>query len=99
MIRRKLLATVSSLAFLVPAAAALAKGPHGPGMLQARLAQHLEELGLEPERLEAVRALLDASRASHEQHREEMHAAFEEMHALLDQDVPDEAAVMRQVER
>jgi Spy/CpxP family protein refolding chaperone len=99
MIHRKFLSSLSAAALLLAAGPALAKGRHGHGMLQARLEKHLEELGLEPERLEAVRALLDASRQAHEQHREQMRAAFDEMHALLDQDLPDEAAVMSQVER
>jgi Spy/CpxP family protein refolding chaperone len=82
---------------------ALAWGPgggHGPGRGPgALLEKHLEELDLEPAKLEAVRAILAQGKAEREQQREEMRSAFQEMHALLEQDAPDESAVMAQAER
>lgn len=84
------------------AASALAweggEGPEGfvPG---ARLERNLEELGLEPHKLDALRALIADSRREGEQQRERMRSARQEMHALLEADAPDEAAVLEQVER
>jgi Spy/CpxP family protein refolding chaperone len=101
MLHRQVAATLSALALALPASAVWAEhghgrpGHHGPGKM---LERHLDELGLEPEQREAIQALLDAAKQEREQHREQMRAAFEEMHALLDQDTPDENAVMRQVE-
>jgi Spy/CpxP family protein refolding chaperone len=65
----------------------------------ARLERNLEELGLEPGKLDALRALIADSRREGEAQRERMRGARQEMHALLDSDAPDEAAVMEQVER
>src|SRR5262245_17727855 len=82
---------------------ALAWGPgggHGPGGRGpgAQLEKHLEELGLAPDKLEAVHTILADAKAAREQDRERMKTAFEQMRALLDQDTPDEAAVMQQAE-
>ena len=73
-------------------------GPEGfgPG---ARLEQNLEELGLEPAKLEELRAIVADSRRAGEEHRERMRSTLAEMHALLEADAPDEAAVMAQVEQ
>lgn len=108
MIHSRIASGLLSVALLVPGIDALAWGPdgppdgpggHGQGMGPGgQLEKHLEELGLEPEKLEAVRAILAESKAAREQHREQMKSAFEEMHAMLEQDAPDEAAVMRQAE-
>jgi len=98
---RSWLGALCSLSLLGAPDLASAFGPpgHGHGMRpEQRLEETLEELGLEPEQLEAVRALLDESRRVREAHREEVRAAFEAMHALLDQDLPDEEAVMRQAD-
>jgi Spy/CpxP family protein refolding chaperone len=99
---RSLLSGLCALALLAAAPPASAFGPHGPrhGMrAEQRLEKHLEELGLEPQQLDAVRAILDESKRAREEQREQVRAAFEEMRALLDQDLPDEDAVMRQAER
>jgi Spy/CpxP family protein refolding chaperone len=92
-----------ALALFAAAQPASAFGACAGGMrpdrhLDMHLERHLEELGLEPAQLEAVRAILDESRGEREKRRETVRAAFEEMRALLDQDLPDEAAVMRQAE-
>ena len=94
---------LSALALLAAPLPASGFGASGAGMrpdghLDRHLERHLEELGLEPAQLEAVRAILDQARREREERRETVHAAFEEMRALLDQDLPDEAAVMRQAE-
>lgn len=108
MIDSRIAAGVLAVALLMPGVDALAWGPggpgHGPGGMGpgmgpgAQLEKHLEELGLAPDKLEAVHAILAESRAAREQDRERMKAAFEEMRGLLDQDTPDEAAVMAQAE-
>lgn len=66
---------------------------------EARLEQTLEEIGLDPAQKEKVRAILDASKQARETQREQMRAAREQMRALLDQEKPDEAAVMAQADR
>jgi Spy/CpxP family protein refolding chaperone len=66
---------------------------------EARLEKHLDELGLEPAQKEKVRTILDASKQAREARREQMRAAFQQMRALLDQDAPDEAAVMAQADK
>jgi Spy/CpxP family protein refolding chaperone len=77
-------------------------GPPGPGHHrmhgEARLEKHLDELGLDPAQKEKVRAILDASKQARQAQFEQMRAAHEQMRALLDQDAPDEAAVMAQAE-
>ena len=100
--------------FALPAAALLAAlalapafsqagGPYGSGHHrmrgEARLEKHLEALGLEPAQNEKVRAILDASKQAREAQHEQMRAAHEEMRALLDQETPDEVAVMAQADR
>lgn len=98
---RMLLSALCGLGLLVMARPSSGFGPPGPapGMdPERRLEKHLEELGLEPGQLGAVRALLDESRRAQEEQRERVRAAFEQMHALLDQDMPDESAVMNQAE-
>jgi Spy/CpxP family protein refolding chaperone len=88
--------------WLVPASAE-EPGPGGRGHHgmrgEARLEKHLDELGLEPAQKEKVRAILDASKQAREAQHEQMRAAHEQMRALLEQDAPDEAAVMAQADR
>jgi Spy/CpxP family protein refolding chaperone len=66
---------------------------------EARLEQTLGEIGLDAAQKEKVRAILDASKQAREAHRERMRAAHEQMRTLLDQEKPDEAAVMAQADR
>jgi Spy/CpxP family protein refolding chaperone len=81
-------------------AVAWSGGPAGEEFVPgARLERNLEELGLEPAKLDALRALIADSRREGEAQRERMRSARQEMHALLDADAPDEREVMDQVER
>ncbi|MCG8436030.1 MAG: Spy/CpxP family protein refolding chaperone, partial [Gammaproteobacteria bacterium] len=65
----------------------------------ARLEQRLEALGLAPEQMERVRAILDSTRDEREAVRARMREARREMHQMLAQDTPDEAAVMQHVDK
>jgi Spy/CpxP family protein refolding chaperone len=101
--------------FALPAAAALLAslatapalaghdGPQGAGHRrmrgEARLEKSLEEIGLDATQKEKVRAILDASKQAREAHWQKLRAAHEEMRALLDQETPDETAVMAQADR
>jgi len=96
------------LLFLTAAAGALAAAtilahpaagqPHGPPP-DVRLEKNLEALGLEPARMEKIRAILTSSKEKREQIRSQLRAAFDQMHALLQQDPPDEAAIMGQADK
>jgi Spy/CpxP family protein refolding chaperone len=62
------------------------------------MAEHAEQLGLAPETLTAIRTIVEASRGPQETRRVALRQAYAQMRALLSQEVPNEAAVMRQVE-
>ena len=62
------------------------------------MAEHVEQLGLAPETLTAIRTIVEASRGPQETRRVALRQAYAQMRALLSQEVPNEAAVMRQVE-
>jgi Spy/CpxP family protein refolding chaperone len=92
---------------LTPGLAAQARpggGPHGPGgpgdpSGPGRwIERHAEALDLDEATLAKIEAVVGASREEAERIRAEHHAAREAMRALLDQDAPDRAAVMRQAE-
>jgi Spy/CpxP family protein refolding chaperone len=74
-------------------------GPPEDFVPGARLERSLEELGLEPEKLDGLRALIASARREGEEQRERLRSARQELHALLEADAPDEAAVLEQVER
>jgi Spy/CpxP family protein refolding chaperone len=90
------------LAALLVAGASFADSPFGHGGSHRDTATLIEEnveaLDLEPEALAAIRNIIAESKPR----GDELHAKLEELHdgmkALLDQDAPDESAVMRQVE-
>jgi len=63
-----------------------------------RLEGHLRELGLDSAQLEKVRALLAGARRTREESEGRLQQAFEQMRSLLEQDAPDEAAVMHQAD-
>ncbi len=63
-----------------------------------RLERRLGKLGLDPAQQEKVGAILAAAREGREQRRAQLRNAFEQLHALLEQDRPDEAAIMQQVD-
>lgn len=98
----KTLLSFCAIALLGLAPAALAFGPGGPppGMNpERRLEKHLEELGLSSGQHDAVQAILEQARSARAERFERMRAEFEQMQTLLEQDLPDEAAVMLQAER
>jgi Spy/CpxP family protein refolding chaperone len=72
--------------------------PHGPPP-DVRLEKNLEALGIEPTQMEKIRGILAASKQKREQMHTQLRAAFDEMHALLEQDPPDEAAIMQQADK
>jgi len=76
------------------------RGPHHGGPpLDRFVERHGDRLGLDEETRAAIDAIVEQSRAEGEGLREEREAAYRELHSLLEQDTPDESAVMRQVDR
>ena len=76
-----------------------AAGRFPPGRPEARLIeQHAEKLGLDAETVAAVRKLADASREQDEKRLEATRKASARMRELLDQELPDEAALLEQAE-
>jgi Spy/CpxP family protein refolding chaperone len=71
---------------------------HGP-VPDERLEKHLEELDLTSAQKEKVRVILDAGREERQKLRAQKREVIERMHSLLEQDPPDEAAIMLQAER
>jgi len=71
---------------------------HPPGPPDERLERDLQALGLAPDQTRRVEGILDAARAERQSIHARIERAYEAMHALLEQDEPDEAAVMRQAE-
>jgi Spy/CpxP family protein refolding chaperone len=65
----------------------------------ARLEQHLRELGLDAAQLEKARGIIADAKRTREEIDARLRKAFEEMRAMLEQDAPDESAVMRQADR
>ena len=86
----------AAVTFAGPASACPPGPPRGPGM---RLEKHLDELGLDPAQTEKVQALLAAAKEQRKQVRSELKDAFDQMHTLLQQDPPDEAAIMQQADK
>ena len=88
------------LAMVLVAQPAVAFGPgrhgHAP---EARLQHDLDRLGLSSDQLQQVQAILDAAKVQREQTHAQLRAAFDAMHTLLEQDTPDEAAVMAQADK
>ena len=76
------------------------RGPHHGGPpLDRFVERHGDRLGLDEETRAAIDAIVERSRAEGEGLREEREAAYRELRSLLEQDMPDEAAVMRQADR
>jgi Spy/CpxP family protein refolding chaperone len=71
------------------------RGDRGP---ERFIEQHAEELGLSAESLEAIEKIVDDSRARSEALHEELRGEHEALRALLEQEMPDESAVMAQAE-
>jgi Spy/CpxP family protein refolding chaperone len=72
-------------------------GPHGPP--GDRLEKHLEALDLAPGQMERVQAIVAESKAARDAIHARIREAYREMHALLEQEKPDEDAVMGQAEK
>ena len=92
---------IAALIWLSAAGAlAFGEGDDLPGRFEpgARLEQNLEELDLEPAKLEELKVLIAESRSEGEQQRERLRGALQEMRALLEADAPDESAVMAQAD-
>jgi Spy/CpxP family protein refolding chaperone len=87
-----------SPAFAGPGAAGGPGGPGGPGM-QGRLEKELGKLGLSDVQNQKVQAILTAAQPQRDEMRGQMRQAFQDMHTLLDQDTPDQAAVLAQADR
>jgi Spy/CpxP family protein refolding chaperone len=90
----------ASLAVAAHASAAPPGMDHGPprGDPAGLFERNAERLGLEPEVLATIQRIVQESRAQAETLHRQTRAAHEAMHALLSQERPDEAAVMRQAE-
>ena len=64
-----------------------------------RLEQQLRELGLDASQLEKTQAVIADAKRTREEIDGRLQKAFDEMRTLLEQDSPDEAAVMSQADR
>jgi Spy/CpxP family protein refolding chaperone len=69
----------------------------GPDYL-TRLEDRLEGLGLDKETQTAIHTTIDAARAERRELRRQLGEAYGDLRALLEQDTPDEAAVLAQAE-
>jgi Spy/CpxP family protein refolding chaperone len=73
--------------------------PPGSGPFRGgRFEKFIEELGLEKKTLTEVKKILDASRATRKEMFDKLREAHEHMRALLEQEKPDESAVMAQAD-
>lgn len=94
------LAVLAVLAWAAPAAAGGHGPPHGfgppPG---AMLDYHADQLGLDAETRDAIRAIVEASHARSEALDEAIDAEQRRLFELMDRDPVDHDAVMDQVER
>jgi len=101
------LLSLSRLLFLATLALALASpgvgfaqaaaGRYPPGRAEARLIErNAEELGLDEETVAAVKKLADQSREEDQKAVEATGKAWARMRELLDQELPDEAALLEQ---
>jgi Spy/CpxP family protein refolding chaperone len=61
--------------------------------------EHAEELGLDDEQRQAIRAIVDESRAEAEELHQQLRDAHKALRDLLEQESPNEAAVMKQAEK
>jgi Spy/CpxP family protein refolding chaperone len=91
------LVALSLIAAVGVATTAMAR-PHGPWGPGGRLEDKIASLGLDAGTRQAVYAILDNSRAAAREQRQKLRDAHEAMRGFLDQDQPDEAAVMAQAE-
>jgi Spy/CpxP family protein refolding chaperone len=96
---RFLLLATSATALTIPGVglAQPAAGRFPPGRPEAHLIErHAEELGLDEETVAAVKKLADESREADQKAIEETGKAWARMRELLDQELPDETALLEQ---
>ncbi len=76
-------------------------GPHrhGPPPFERILERYADRLKLDEATQARIQTIAETARAGEQQIREHLRPLREEMRQLLKQDIPDEAAVMRQAER
>jgi Spy/CpxP family protein refolding chaperone len=73
-------------------------GPGGPGM-EGRFEHALDQLGLSPAVSQKVHGIIDAAKPQRDTMRTQIRQAFQDMRALLDQDTPDQNAVLAQADK
>jgi Spy/CpxP family protein refolding chaperone len=105
---RRALCGLAALALAAAPLAAAAQPPgggrgggpmrHGPPPIERVLGEHAEELGIDDALLEEVQGIAEKAREAERPLADALQGEREELRALLDQDAPDEEAVMRQVE-
>jgi len=99
------LAALLSALLVSPAFAGPGGGPGGPGGpgggpgMEGRLEKELGKLGLSDSQNQKVQAILTAAKPQRDAVRSQMKQAFQDMRALLDQDNPDQGAVMTQADK
>jgi Spy/CpxP family protein refolding chaperone len=67
--------------------------------MDGHLERRLDKLGLSSDQSDKVHAILDAAKAKREEQRPQIEAAMDQMHTLLEQDPPDETAIMQQADK
>jgi Spy/CpxP family protein refolding chaperone len=72
--------------------------PDAPPVHGRRFEKLIEEINLDEKTLTEVKKILDASQAKHKELFGRLRAAHKRMRALLEQENPDEAAVMTQAD-
>jgi hypothetical protein len=77
---------------------AFAQPPSLSSPRQGRLERLLEEVGLDERTLGEVRKVFDTSKSDRQELRRKLREAYEHMRFLLEQENPNEAAVMTQAE-
>lgn len=99
MIRKTLLFVSVALPFAASiAVAGPHHGRHGKSSGR-RLEKAVQQLDLAPEQKTKVQAILDAAKEERAKARLERRDAFDQMRALLEQDAPNEAAVLSQADK
>ena len=100
--RLKLFALLALASFAL-SSAALADPPAGPdgpgGDPGARFQKMIANLGLDATQQEKVQAIFDNAKPRRDALRTQMREAFQQMRALLDQDTPDQNAVLAQADK
>ena len=100
MLRRMFLSAAVALPLAATLAVAQPPPHHRHGMEPGhRLEKAIQQLGLDPDQMTKVQGILDAGKAAREKKHQDLRIAFDEMHTLLEQDSPDETAVLAQADK